>query len=97
MRIYRDAGAPNAFAPLAPRFVTTMALKLRNRRNIQTHPLVGQNPATGEIVWQRDVGMHPTIANKLSPGAIASFANNTIVVMTSCKAGVDTPIFPRGT
>ena len=97
MRIYRDAGTPNAFAPLAPRFVTNMALKLRNRRNIQTHPLVGQNPATGEIVWQRDVGMHPTIANQPATGGIVAFANNTIVVRTECKAGVDTPIFPRGT
>ena len=96
--VYRDASStPNPFSPLTPVHVDAMALKLRNRRKIRTHPLVGQNPETGEIVWQRDIGMHPTIENQPVGGYIASFANNTVVVMTECKAGVDTPIFPRGT
>ena len=95
--VYRDANTPNPFSPLAPRFADAMSLKLRNKRKILTHPLVGQNPATGEIVWQRDIGMHPTIEDEPVGGRIVSFTNNTIVVATECKAGVDTPIFPRGT
>ena len=96
--IYRDASStPNPFSPLAPVSVNTMSLKLRNRRKIHTHPLVGANPETGEIVWQRDIGMHPTTENEPAGGYIVSFSSNTVVVSTSCKAGVDTPIFPRGT
>jgi|GEM_PF-2352393 len=96
--ILRDASdTPNPFSPLAPRSNNAMALKLRNRRRINTHPLIGQNPATGEIVWQRDIGMHPTIDDEPVGGYLVSFANNTVTVATTCKAGVDTPIFPRGT
>jgi hypothetical protein len=95
--VYRDANLPNPFSPLAPRANDTWALKLRNKRKIMTHPLIGQNPETGEIVWQRDIGMHPTIEDEPVGGNIVALSGNRVVVTTRCKAGVDTPIFPRGT
>ena len=94
--VYRNAtSTPNPFSPLVPVSINAMSLKLRNKRRIRTHPLAGLNPETGEIVWQRDIGMHPTL-NQPAGGSPVAFYSNTIVVQTECKAGVDTPIFPRG-
>lgn len=95
--VLRDAfSTPNPFSPLAPLSIDRMCLKLRNRRKIVTHSLLGLNPSDGTIAWQRDVGIHPTLNVPANANPMA-FAQNTIVVGTLCKAGVDTPIFPRGT
>lgn len=96
IRVHRDIGTPpNPLASLAPVFANRFRLSLRNSRKVLTHSIIGSNPATGEIQWQRDVGITPG-TNNPAPCAATAFLNNTLVVRTACKAGVDMYVYPRG-
>ena len=92
--VLRDVGStPNPASPLAPVTMDTIQLQLRNMQQIVTHTLIGSDPATGVIEWQRHVGENSGVAATYN---ILFATDGQVVISTQCNPDIDPDIFGRG-